>query len=81
MTASAAELAHWQRFLPGTTAWRISYGRRQVVEGVNAMLKGGFVNIQHRFFRVLGLAKMTLLMALTLAGCHLEAIRGQGPQF
>ncbi|MEX0985429.1 MAG: hypothetical protein WD096_10335, partial [Actinomycetota bacterium] len=27
VTASAAELAHWQRFLPGTTAWRISYGR------------------------------------------------------
>jgi hypothetical protein len=52
VTASAAELPHWQRFLPGTTAWRISYGRRQVVEGVNAMLKGGFVNIQHKFFRV-----------------------------
>ncbi len=66
VTASVAELAHWQRFLPGTTAWRISYGRRQVVEGVNAMLKGGFVNIQHKFFRVLGLAKMTLLMAFTL---------------
>lgn len=75
VTASAAELAHWQRFLPGTTAWRISYGRRQVVEGVNAMLKGGFVNIQHKFFRVLGLAKMTLLMAFTLAGYNLEAIR------
>ena len=29
------------------------------------MLKGGFVNIQHKFFRVLGLAKMTLLMAFT----------------
>ena len=39
------------------------------------MLKGGFVNIQHKFFRVLGLAKMTLLMAFTLAGCNLEAIR------
>src|SRR5207244_4101504 len=32
MSIQAAELAHWQRFLPGTTAWRISYGRRQVVE-------------------------------------------------
>ncbi|MEX0988961.1 MAG: hypothetical protein WD206_01510 [Actinomycetota bacterium] len=73
--ASAAELPHWQRFLPGTTAWRISYGRRQVVEGVNAMLKGGFVNIQHKFLRVFGLAKMTLLLAFTLAGYNLEAIR------
>jgi hypothetical protein len=75
VTASAAELPHWQRFLPGTTAWRISYGRRQVVEGVNAMLKGGFVNIQHKFLRVFGLAKMTLLMAFTLARYNVEAIR------
>ncbi len=75
VTASAAELPHWQRFIPGTTAWRISYGRRQVVEGVNAMLKGGFVNIQHKFLRVFGLTKMTLLLAFTLAGYNLEAIR------
>jgi hypothetical protein len=75
VTASAAELPHWQRFLPGTTAWRISYGRRQVVEGVNAMLKGSFVNIQHKFLRVFGLAKMTLLLAFTLTGYNLEAIR------
>jgi hypothetical protein len=75
VTASAAELPHWQPLLPGTTAWRISYGRRQVVEGVNAMLKGGFVNIQHKFFRVFGLAKMTLLLAFTVAGYNLEAIR------
>jgi len=75
VTASAAELPHWQRFVPGSTSWRISYGRRQVVEGVNAMLKGGFVNIQHKFFRVFGLAKMTLLLAFTLAGYNLEAIR------
>jgi hypothetical protein len=75
VTASAAELPHWQRFLPGTTAWRTSYGRRQVVEGVNAMLKGGFVNIQHKFLRVFGLAKMTVLLAFTLSGYNLEAIR------
>jgi hypothetical protein len=46
-----------------------------VVEGVNAMLKGGFVNIQHKFFRVSGLANMTLLLAFTLAGYNIEAIR------
>jgi hypothetical protein len=75
VTASAAELPHWQRFFPGTTAWRISYGRRQVVENVNGMLKGGFVNIQHKFFRVFGLAKMKLLLAFTVVGYNLEAIR------
>jgi hypothetical protein len=75
VTASAAELPYRQKFFPGTTAWRTSYGRRQVVEGVNAMLKGGFVNIQHKFFRVFGLTKMTLMLAFTVVGYNLEAIR------
>jgi hypothetical protein len=75
VTASAEELPHRQSFFPGTTAWRISYNRRQVVEGVNAMLKGGFVDIQHKFFRVFGLTKTKLLLAFTLVGCNLEAIR------
>jgi hypothetical protein len=39
------------------------------------MLKGSFVNIQHKFFRVFGLAKMTVLLAFALAGYNLEAIR------
>lgn len=75
VSISAAEFPHWQRFLPGTTAWRTSYGRRQVAEGVNALLKGGFVNIGHKFFRVFGLTKLTLMLAFTVAGYNLERIR------
>jgi hypothetical protein len=75
ISVSAADLPFRQSFTPGSTAWRKSYRRRNVVEGVNAMLKGGFVNIQHKFVRVFGLAKMTLLLAFTLAGYNLEAIR------
>jgi hypothetical protein len=75
VSVQAAELPHWQRFLPGTTAWRISYGRRQVVEGANGMLKGGFANISHKFFRVFGLTKMRILLAATIVGYNLEAIR------
>jgi hypothetical protein len=41
-SVQAAELPHWQRFLPGTTAWRISYGRRQAVEGANGMFEGRY---------------------------------------
>jgi len=74
VSVQAAELPHWQRFLPGTTAWRISYGRRQVVEGANGMLKGGFVNIAHKFFRVFGLTKMRILLAATIVGFNLWAI-------
>ena len=39
------------------------------------MLKGGFVNIQHKFFRVFGLTKLKLLLAFTVVGYNLEAIR------
>jgi len=37
-------------FFPGTTAWRISFNRRQAIEGVNGMLKGTFVDLSHKFF-------------------------------
>jgi hypothetical protein len=74
VSVQAAELPHWQRFLPGTTAWRISYGRRQAVEGANGMLKGGFVNVAHKFFRVFGLTKMRILLAATIVGYNLWRI-------
>jgi hypothetical protein len=50
-------------------------GRRSVVEGANGSLKGGFVNIQRKFLRVLGLTKMTVMLAFTIAGYNLECIR------
>jgi len=34
-----------QRIPSGTTAWRISMGRRQVVESVNSALRGAFANL------------------------------------
>ncbi len=74
-SVSAADLPLWQRLAPGTTAWRKSFGRRQVVEGANAGLKGGFVNIERKFCRVLGLTKMTLLLACTIAGYNRNRIR------
>jgi hypothetical protein len=39
------------------------------------MLKGGFANIAHKFFRVFGLTKMRILLAATIVGHNLEAIR------
>jgi hypothetical protein len=75
MSVSAEDLALWQRLSPGTTAWRISMGRRQVVEGANAGLKGGFVNIERKFFRVLGLVKTSILLAFTVAGYNVDRIR------
>jgi hypothetical protein len=75
ISVSAADLPFRQRFTPGSTAWRKSYRRRNVVEGVNAMLKGGFVNIQQKFFRVFRLTKLTFLLAFTIAGYNVECIR------
>jgi hypothetical protein len=75
ISVNAADLPFRQKLTPGTTAWRKSYRRRNVVEGVNATLKGGFVNIQQKFFRVFGLTKLTLLLAFTIAGYNVECIR------
>jgi hypothetical protein len=75
LTAQAAELPLWQRILPGTTAWRIAMGRRQVVESVNAALKGAFVDLARGFLRVMGLTKATVLLGFTLAAFNLNRIR------
>ena len=69
------ELALSQRIPFGTTAWRISMGRRQVVESVNSALKGAFVDLARGFFRVLGQVKMTVLLGFTLAAYNLDRVR------
>ncbi len=75
LTAQAAEMAWWQRITYGTTAWRISMGRRQVVESVNAALKGVFTDLGRGFLRVMGVTKMTVLLGFTLAAFNLDRIR------
>src|ERR1039458_5374486 len=59
----------------GITAWRISMGRRQVVESANSALKGAFVDLGRGFFRVFGQVKMTVLLGFTVAGFNLDRIR------
>lgn len=75
LTAQAAEMAWWQRLTYGTTAWRISMGRRQVVESVNAALKGVFTDLGRGFMRVMGVTKMTVMLGFTLAAYNLDRIR------
>jgi hypothetical protein len=75
LSAQAAEMAWWQRITYGTTAWRISMGRRQVVESVNAALKGAFTDLGRGFIRVMGLTKTTVLLGFTLASFNLDRIR------
>ncbi len=75
ISLAPTELALWQRIPFGTTAWRISYGRRQVVESVNAALKGAFVDLARGFFRVFGQVKMAVLLGFTLAAYNLDRVR------
>jgi hypothetical protein len=74
-SVSPADLPLSQGLTVGTTAWRQSMGRRQYAETANGLLKGGFVNIERKFFRVLGLTKVTVLLAFTLVGYNLDRIR------
>ena len=50
-------------------------GRRQVVESVNAALKGSFVDLTRGFFRVFGRVKVSVLLGFTVAAFNLERIR------
>lgn len=74
-TAMPAELPLWQRIPFGTTAWRLSMGRRQVVESANAALKGAFADLSRGFVRVFGVTKITALLGFTIAGYNLDRIR------
>lgn len=75
LSAPPAELVPTQRIPLGTTAWRISMNRRQVVESINAALKGAFCDLSRGFVRVFGRTKITVLLAFTIAGCNLDRIR------
>jgi hypothetical protein len=75
LTATAVDTAWRQRITFSTTAWRISMGRRQVVESVNAAVRGVFTDPGRGFLRVLGVTKMTVLLGFTLAAFNLDRIR------
>jgi hypothetical protein len=69
------ELPWWQGVTFGTTAWRVSMARRQVVESANSAFKGAFADLSRGFFRVMGLVKTTVLLGFTLAAYNLDRIR------
>ena len=75
ISAPAAELPLAQRIPFGTSAWAISWTRRQVVESVNAALKGGYADLSRGFFRVFGRVKILVLLGFTIAGYNLDRVR------
>jgi hypothetical protein len=75
LSAPPAELPITQRIPFGTTAWRISMNRRQVVESVNSALKGAFADLSRGFFRVFGRTKISVLLGFTVAAYNLDRVR------
>ncbi len=75
ISAPAVELPLTQTIPFGSTAWRISMNRRQVVESANAALKGSFVDCGRGFFRVFGRVKISVLLGFTVAAYNLDRIR------
>jgi hypothetical protein len=75
LTAMPVELPWWQSITFGTTAWRKSMARRQVVDSANSALKGAFADLSRGFFRVMGLVKTTVLLGFTLAAYNLDRVR------
>lgn len=75
LSAPPAELPITQKIPVGTTAWRISMYRRQVVESANSALKGAFADLSRGFFRVFGQTKISVLLGFTIAAYNLDRIR------
>ncbi len=75
LSAPPAELPITQKIPFGTTAWRISMYRRQVVESANSALKGAFADLSRGFFRVFGQTKISVLLGFTLAAYNLDRVR------
>ena len=75
LSAPPAELPITQKIPFGTTAWRISMYRRQVVESANSALKGAFADLSRGFFRVFGQTKISVLLGFTIAAYNRDRIR------
>jgi hypothetical protein len=75
LSAPPAELPLTQPIPFGTSAWRVSWYRRQTVESVNAALQGSFASLARGFFRVFGTVKITFLLGFTLAAYNLGRVR------
>jgi hypothetical protein len=75
ISVAPTELPLTQRIPYGTTAWRISMERRQVVESANSALKGAYTDVSRGFFRVFGRTKITVLLSFTLLAYNLDRVR------
>jgi hypothetical protein len=75
LSAPPVELPLTQGIPFGTTAWRISMNRRQIVESVNAALKGSYADLSRGFFRVFGQTKISVLLGFTIAAYNLDRVR------
>lgn len=70
------EVCRWSKYLTGTTAHETAYyARRNVTESAHSALRGDFVDLDTRFFRVFGLVRINTLLGFTIAGYNRRRLR------
>ena len=70
------EVCRWSKYLTGTTAHETAYyARRGVTESAHSALRGDFVDLDTRFFRVFGLVRINTLLGFTIAGYNRDLLR------
>lgn len=62
----------WQPVPYGTRAWFTSHGRRAMAETANSLLKTSFARLQRSFIKVMGKAKVGLLVGLLCVAVNIE---------
>jgi hypothetical protein len=70
LRVGADQLPLMQKTIFGTSAWWEFWGRRNVVESVNADLKGKFTSIDRGYIRTKNSRGLPLMFAYTLAGLN-----------
>ena len=69
------EVSRCSKYMTGTTAHEIAYfSRRGVTESAHSALRGDFVDLDTRFFRVFGLVRINTLLGFTIAGYNRRRI-------
>ncbi len=72
---TAADLLHAQEIPYGTTAYWVSYHRRNIVENANARMKGQYISLDRLYTRKFGVTKQAWALAFAIVGVNRDIAR------
>lgn len=75
VSVGADQLPLMQPTMVGTRAWHQAYGRRNLAETVNALLHGGYTEIDKGYVRMVNSGRISTMVSYTIAGLNRSIVR------